>query len=78
MSGDFPLGHPSRRNHYFLVVKLNESGAYEGIASLFKDEGVIDFLSDLSEVMRAFLAGDIDRLISGLRDLTGLEKLSGT
>ena len=59
---------------------LNKLGwdAYEGIASLFKDEGVIDFLSDLSEVMRAFLAGDIDRLISGLRDLTGLEKLSGT
>ena len=32
MSGDFPLGHPSRRNHYFLVVKLNESGAYAKVA----------------------------------------------
>lgn len=59
---------------------LNKLGwdAYEGVASLFQDEGVIDFLSDLSEVMRAFLAGDIDRIIRCLKNLTGIEDLGGT
>ncbi len=49
-----------------------------GIVGFFQDEGVVDFLSDLSEVMRAFLAGDIDRIISGLQNLTGIEDLGGT
>ncbi|MEO1564358.1 MAG: hypothetical protein AAFR98_13055, partial [Pseudomonadota bacterium] len=60
-----------------LLGKLGRDAAH-GMASIFEDEGVIDFLSDLGEVMRAFLAGDIDRIIAGLQNLTGIEDLSGT
>lgn len=57
--------------------KLGRDAA-QGIVALFQDEGVIDFLTDLSDVMRAFLAGDIDRIIRGLQNLTGIEDLGGT
>ena len=60
-----------------LASKLGRDAA-DGIVSFFQDEGVIDFLSDLGEVMRAFLAGDIDRIIAGLQNLTGIEDLGGT
>lgn len=49
-----------------------------GIVAFFNDEGVVEFLSDLGEVMRGFLAGDIDRIIRGLQNLTGIEDLAGT
>ncbi|QDC10937.1 hypothetical protein FHY55_17585 [Oceanicola sp. D3] len=47
------------------------------IVGLFQSDGVMDYLEELGELMRAFLAGDIDRIATSLGKLTGLEALGG-
>lgn len=48
------------------------------VTDLFEGVNIMDYLSGLHDLMRAFLFGDIDGIIDGFRRLTGLKDISGT
>ena len=53
------------------------SDVSEWVIGLFSGVDIMGFLEDLSGLMRAFLFGDIDGIIAGFQNLTGLKDIGG-
>jgi len=59
-----------------LGVKIGSDVA-DWVGGLFSGVDIMEFLEDLSGLMRAFLFGDIDGIIAGFQKLTGLKDIGG-
>jgi len=59
-----------------LGIKIGADVA-DWVGGLFSGVDIMEFLEDLSGLMRAFLFGDIDGIIAGFQKLTGLKDIGG-